>query len=425
MSIWVFFAVFLLLLILRGSVAFAMLFSSIIYMVMNGLSLTLVAQRMVAGANSFVLLAIPFFVLASNIMNSGGVTDRIFGFANKAVGHIRGGLGHANVLSSIIFAGMSGSAVADAAGLGKIEVKAMTDAGYDEDFSVAITGASSIIGPIIPPSIPAVLYGVAASVSIGKLFAAGLLPGILMGLCLSVMILIECRKKQYPRATWCGFRVLFQTLGKSFFSLLTPAIILGAILTGVVTPTEAAVLAILYAGVLAFCYKEMSIRDLKGILVESVNTTVPIMSILCAAQAFGWVMANEQVPQMILGLFSKYIHSPVVALIIVNIFLLLIGCFMEAGAAIIILVPVLVPIMAQFGVDPVHFGIIMILNLMIGLITPPVGVVLYVLQSISSISFPKIVKAIIPYLIALLIALLFVSFCPALVMFLPRLIYGA
>ncbi len=423
MNMVLFFIIFLVVMLLGGSVAFSMLLCSAIYMIVNDLPFMLMAQRMVAGANSFVLLAIPFFILASNIMNSGGVTDRIFGFANRAVGWISGGLGHANILASIVFAGMSGSAVADAAGLGKIEIKAMTDAGYDEKFAVAITGASSIIGSIIPPSIPCVLYGVAASVSIGKLFVAGVLPGILMGLCLAVMVVIEYVVHKYPREKRAGFRALFHSLGRSFLSLLTPVIILAGMFTGLVTPTEAAVLAILYSLFLAFFYRQMSWKEFKKVLEVSINTTIPIMSILCAAQAFGWIMANEQIPQLVLGLFTELIHSRVVALLVVNVFLLFVGCFMESGAATIILVPVLLPVMQAFNVDPVHFGIIMVLNLMIGLITPPVGLVLYVLQGISTLKFKEIVSSICPYLVALMVSLMLVTFIPGLCTFLPELLF--
>lgn len=423
MSIGMFFAVFLVILLLNGSVAFSMMFCSAIYMISKDLSLMLMAQRLVAGANSFVLLAIPFFILASNIMNSGGVTDRIFDFANKSVGHIPGGLGHANILASVIFAGMSGSAVADAAGLGKIEIKAMTDAGYDEGFAAAITGASSIIGPIIPPSIPCVLYGVAASVSIGKLFIGGAIPGAVMALCLALLVYLESKRYHYPKETWAGFRVLLNSLKKSFLSLLTPLIILVGTFTGIVTPTESAVIAILYSLILAIAYKQMTLKQFKQALIDTVNTTIPTMAILCAAQSFGWVMANEQIPQKVLFVFASLIHSKFIAILLVNIFLLLIGCFMEAGAAIIILVPVLLPLMTSFGVSPVHFGIIMVLNLMIGLITPPVGIVLYILQSITTLEFKDIVRRIMPYLIALIVALLIVSYVPATVEFLPSIIY--
>lgn len=424
MNMGLFFIIFLAVLLLNGSVAFSMLFCSGIYFLVEGLSFMLVAQRLVAGANQFVLLAIPFFILASNIMNYGGVTDRIFNFANKAVGHIPGGLGHANILASVIFAGMSGSAVADCAGLGKIEIKAMKDAGYDEGFAAAITGASSIIGPIIPPSIPCVLYGVAASVSIGQLFLGGAIPGVIMAVCLAVMVTIEALRNGYPREKWEGFRVLFKTLGRSFLSLLTPVIILFGTFTGFVTPTESAVIAILYSLALAFIYKQMTIRQFKEVLIETVRTTIPTMSILCAAQVFGWIMANEQIPQLVLTFFETFIHSKWAALIVVNIFLLIVGCFMEAGAALIILVPVLLPIMTSFGVDPVHFGIIMVLNLMIGLITPPVGICLYILQSITSLTFATIVKRIFPYLMALIISLFIVSFVPATVTWLPNLVFG-
>lgn len=424
MNMGLFFIIFLIVLLLKGSVAFSMMFCSVLYLIANDLSLALVAQNLVAGANSFVLLAIPFFILASNIMNQGGVTDRIFGFANKAVGYIPGGLGHGNILSSVIFAGMSGSAVADAAGLGKIEIKAMTDAGYDKGFSAAITGASAIIGPIIPPSIPMVLYGVAASVSIGKLFAGGAIPGVIMAVCLGLMVFVECVTKHYPREKWCGFRELFRSLGRSGLSLLTPVIILVGTLSGAVTPSEAAILAIIYSLFLAFIYKQMTVKQFMQVLVESVRTTVPIMCILCSAKIFGWVLANEQIPQKVLELFVTFIHSKVAALVLVNVLLLLVGCFMESGAATIILVPVLLPIMESFGVSPVHFGVIMVLNLMIGLITPPVGLILYILQSITSLSFKEITVRITPYLIALLIALGITTFVEPVVMWLPNLLFG-
>jgi tripartite ATP-independent transporter DctM subunit len=424
MNMWIFFALFIAILMLKGSVAFAMLFCSAAYMVSEGLSLELAAQRLVAGANSFVLLAIPFFILAGNIMNTGGITEKIFGFANKAVGFIPGGLGHANVLASVIFAGMSGSAVADAAGLGQIEIKAMKDSGYEESFAVAITGASAIIGPIIPPSIPMVIYGVAASVSIGQLFIAGIVPGILMAICLSIMIFIECLIKKYPREKWSGFQALFKSFWEAFLSILTPVIILGSMFSGIVTPTEAAVVAVIYSFALAFGYKRLTLKEAKNILIKTVNTTVPIMAILCAAQAFGWVMAKEQIPQMLLKVFDTYIHSPAMALLVINILLLAVGCFMEAGAAIIILVPVLLPIITNLGIDPVHFGVVMVLNLMIGLLTPPVGIVLYVLQGVSGIKFKDIVLATRPYLIALVMSLIIVTYVPDLVLYLPRIFFN-
>ena len=423
MNMGLFFALFLFVLLLGGSVAFAMVSCSAIYMIVNGLPFMLMGQRLVAGANSFVLLAIPFFILASNIMNSGGVTDRIFNFANRAVGWVPGGLGHANIVASVIFAGMSGSAVADAAGLGKIEIKAMSDSGYDLKFASAITGASAIIGPIIPPSIPCVLFGVAASQSIGKLFVAGAIPGVLMAVCLGIMVFIECVIHKYPREKWAGWKALWLSLRDSLLSLFTPVIILVGMFTGVVTPTEAAVVAILYSLILAFVYKQMSWKRFKDVLVESIETAVPIMAILCAAQAFGWIMANEQVPQTILAFFTAHIHSKTMALIIVNLLLLIVGCFMEAGPAIIILVPVLLPIMTSFGVDPIHFGIIMVLNLMIGLITPPVGVILYVLQGITGLKFKEVVSSILPYLGALLVSLMLVTFIPELCTFLPNLLF--
>lgn len=260
--------------------------------------------------------------------------------------------------------------------------------------------------------------------SVGKLFAAGFIPGVIMALCIGVMIVIECRDKPYLRSKRASVREVFTTLGSSGLSLLTPIVILGGIVSGIVTPTEAAVVAILYSLVLAICYKTMSMRGLLEAINDTVEQTIPILVILAAAQAFGWVLANEQVPRILLSFFSAHIGSRFIALLIINIFLLIIGCFMEAGSALIILVPVLLPIAMQFNVDPVHFGVIMVLNLMIGLITPPVGIILYILKNMTHLTFGQIVKNIMPYLCALLIGLLIVTYCDWLVMLLPRILFG-
>jgi tripartite ATP-independent transporter DctM subunit len=375
--------------------------------------------------DSFPLMAVPFFILAGSIMNSGGITERLFSFANKLVGHITGGLGHANILASIIFSGMSGTAIADAGGLGAIELKAMKDAGYDEDFSLAVTGASSIIGPIIPPSVPAVVFGVIAGVSIGRLFIAGVLPGLFMGLVMAGLVYHQSKKRNYPKERKATFREILSATKSSFFPLLTPVVIIGGILIGVFTPTEAAIIAVIYSLILAFVYRSITIKDLPRFLRETANTTVGVMLIVAAASLFGWILASEQIPQKLSQFFLANFPNKYMALLVINIFLLIAGTFMETIAALTILTPVLMPVVMGLGIDPVHFGIIMILNLMIGLLTPPVGMVLYVLAGVSKVPFEKISKAVTPYLIILAVTLLIITYVPQISLFLPDLLFGA
>jgi tripartite ATP-independent transporter DctM subunit len=417
------FGSFIVLLIIGVPVGFSLFASSVMYIAANGLPFEMAAQRLVAGPDSFPLLAIAFFVLAGNIMNSAGITRRIFDFADCIVGHFTGGLGHANILASIIFSGMSGSAVADAGGLGQIEMEAMKKAGYDDDFSLAITGASSIIGPIIPPSIPAVIFGVISGVSVGKLFAGGIIPGLLMGLSLSVMVYFYCKKRGYERRKRASLRELLTTFQKAFFPLLTPLIIIGGIVFGFFTPTEAAIIAVFYAVLLGLIYKAIKLQDLPRFLRETLITTIGILFIISSANMFGWLLTISQVPQNLAVSFMSVISNKYVALIVLNLFLLLVGMFLETSAAQIILVPILVPMVIKLGIDPVHFGILMILNLMIGLMTPPVGLVLYVLASIAKVPVMKIAKLIMPYILVLFVVLLVVTFVPNLVMFLPNLLF--
>jgi tripartite ATP-independent transporter DctM subunit len=382
-------------------------------------------SNLTAGADSFTLLAVPGFILAGNIMNATQLTDKIFNFASKLVGHITGGLAHANVLASIIFAGMSGAAIADAGGLGAIELKAMKDAGYDEDFSLAVTGASSIVGPIIPPSIPAVVFGVAGSVSIGRLFAAGFIPGLIMGLSMMAAIYIICKKKGMKRSKRATLKEIGISVKEGFFALLTPIIIIGGIVGGYFSATEASMIAVAYALILGFAYRTVKLKDLPGIFIEAAETTTSVMFIVCSATIFGWIIAFEQFPQMVASFFLANISSKIMLLLIVNLMLFLIGMFMDSTPAIIILTPVLLPVVQAYGVSPVHFGIIMILNLMIGLCTPPVGMVLYVLSKVSKVPFERIAKAIMPFIIISFILLLIFTFVPAIVTWLPEIMYGS
>jgi len=356
-------------------------------------------------------------------MNSGGITRRIFDFANKAVGHITGGLGHANILASVIFSGMSGTAIADAGGLGAIELKAMKEAGYDEDFSLAITGASSIIGPIIPPSVPAVVFGVIAGVSIGKLFIAGIIPGIIMAFAMGIFVYVESKRKNYPKTKKATSTELAIAVKESFFTLMTPVIILGGIIGGVFTPTEAAMIAVIYSLILSFAYKEIGIKDIPRLLLETINSTVSVMLIVSCASLFAWILASAQVPQMLASFFLDTLPNKYVALLVINLLLFVAGTFMETISAITILTPVLMPVVVNFGIDPVHFGIVMILNLMIGLLTPPVGMVLYVLAGVSKVPFERISRVIWPYIVVLSIVLLVITYVPDIVLFLPNLLF--
>jgi len=418
------FGLFFLLLFAGVPIGFCLFGSSIVYMLVHELPIEMAASKLVIGPDSFPLLAIAFFVLAGAIMNTGGITKRLFSFAEKLVGHFTGGLGHANILASIIFSGMSGSAAADVGGLGAIELQAMKDAGYDEDFSLAVTGGSSIIGPIIPPSIPAVVFGVASGVSVGRLFIGGVIPGLMMALAMSVLVYFQCKKRGYSKLKRATLSEIVVSFRSSFFALLTPVIIMGGILGGIFTPTEAAIIAVFYALILAFAYKSITLRDIPRFLLEALQTTIGILFIIASASLFAWVLTISQFPQHFATGFMSVISNKYVALLLLNVFLLIVGCFMETTPAQMILVPILLPMFMKLGVDPVHFGIIMILNLMIGLMTPPMGLVLFVLSSVSKVSIERLSKVIIPYILAIGAVLLLITFVPQFVLFLPDLIYG-
>ncbi|RAI02078.1 ABC transporter permease [Acuticoccus sediminis] len=385
-------------------------------------------QRLYVGTTSFPLLAIPFFIVAGNLMNTGGITERIFAAAQLFVGRIRGGLAHVNVLASVIFSGMSGSAVADAAGLGIIEVKAMREAGYSGRFAATITAVSSTIGPIMPPSIPLVIYGSLANVSIGALFLAGVMPGALMALALMIVISVVARVRKLPvmegrPAGSEARRVFFGALP----AMLTPVLIIGGILGGLATPTEAAVLATAYALFLGTCvYRELRWRDIPDILWLSGRQTVQVMFIIAAAAPFGWVLIQQQIPNAVIEAMFSLTSEPWAILLLVNAILLILGMFIEGVAIIIIAFPILLPVMLQIGVDPVHFGIIMVLNLMIGLVTPPVGMCLFAVSSVSNVPISDMVREMWPYMLALLAVLLLVTFVPETVLWLPHALgYGS
>ena len=424
MALTILFVVLGVLLVIGVPVAVSLGVASLAYILIAGLPEVVLIHNMINGIDSFPLLAIPFFILAGHLMNTAGITTKIFAFARALVGWMHGGLGHVNVGASVIFAGMSGAAVADAGGLGNVEIKAMRDAGYDTDFSVGVTAASSTIGPIIPPSLPLVIFGVMASASIGELFAAGLVPGLLMALSLMVMVAIYSRRRSYPRDAAFDLCRLWVTLKSAFFPLLTPVIVVGGIVTGAFTPTEAAVAAVAYALFLGLAvYRSLNWRHLIRVSLDTIETSAAILMIVAAATIFAWILTANQVATLLGDSLLVLTENRIILLLIIMAIVLLIGMFMETIAAITILVPVLMPIAAKVGIDPVHLGIIVILNLMIGLLTPPVGMVLYVLSDVAGVRFERCVRATMPFLVPLVIVLLAITFFPQLALWLPTAIY--
>ncbi len=424
MSILIMILLLLVLMVIGVPVALALALSSLAFVITNGMPPIIVLANMVNGINSFPLIAVPFFILAGNLMNSAGITTRIFAFARASVGWMHGGLGHVNVGASVIFAGMSGAAVADAGGLGNIEIKAMRDAGYDTDFAVGITAASSTIGPIIPPSLPLVIYGVIADTSIGQLFTAGIVPGLMMAISLMIMVAFYAKRRHYPRDQEFSVRRFGTTFVGAFLPLMTPVIIIGGIMFGFFTPTEAAIAAVVYSLILGLVvYRTLDWKKLMRVSMDTVETTAAVMLIVAASSVFAWILTANQVAVTFSGLMLSITQNHVALMLIITVIVLIIGCFMETIAAITILTPVLLPVAVSLGIDPVHFGIIMILNLMIGLLTPPIGMVLYVLSKVAGVPFERCVAATAPFLIPLVVVLLLLTFIPELTLWLPTLLY--
>ena len=418
--------VMLVLLALGVPIAFCIALASVVAILIIGPSAPwiIVPNSMLNGMDSFPLMAVPFFVLAGDLMNRGGITIRLINFANLLVGHIRGGLAQANVVASMLFAGITGSALADTAAIGRILIPAMEKEGYDRPFAAAVTASSSIIGPIIPPSITMVIFGVTAGVSIGGLFLAGVVPGVLIGVGLMVMAYITARRRAYPvRMVPVTRRLVWTTTRDALIALLMPLIILGGIFGGVMTPTESAAVAVLYAVVVGvFVLRELTARDLAIALLRSGMTTASIMFIVGAARIFADLLGAEQIPEQLAAYALSLTDERWLILLIINVFLLLVGAVMDTSAAIIILVPVLVPVAASVGVDPLTFGIIMCINLIIGLATPPLGVCLFVAADIAKISVERLVLAIWPFLLLEIAVLLLITYVPGLATALPRLV---
>ena len=447
-------------------VAMAMAAASLIYLLFVPSSPPFVViHRMVSGIDSFPLLAVPFFILAGNLMNTAGITHRIYSYALALVGWLKGGLGHVNVVGSVVFAGMSGTAIADAAGLGTIEVKAMTDHGYDPEFAVGVTAASATLGPIIPPSLPFVIYGMMANVSVGALFLAGIFPGVVMALLMMLTVAYFAHKNgwggdvtldwpkllkalletlvviAWPLVIWLlvtevgthaqltvlvGLVLLF-VADKVFnfqavLPIMTPVLLIGGMTTGVFTPTEGAIAACVWALILGFLwYRTLNFKLFVKICLDTVETTATVLFIVAAASIFGWMLTatgvTAAIGQWVLGVTDQ----PWQFLLLANLLMLFVGCFLEPTAAITILVPILVPICQQLGIDLVHFGLIMVLNLMIGLLHPPMGMVLFVLARVANLSVERTTMAILPWLVPLLGSLILITYVPSIALWLPRL----
>jgi tripartite ATP-independent transporter DctM subunit len=396
--------------------------SSLIYThFIAGIPDFVILHRMAGGIDSFPLLAVPFFILAGNLMNSAGITNRIYDFAVALAGWMRGGLAHVNIIGSVIFAGMSGTAIADAAGLGTIEIKAMKDHGYSTEFSVGVTAASATLGPIIPPSLPFVIYGMMANVSIGALFLGGVIPGAVMTIFMMLYVTYCAHRDGIPRDARFRIKVLALSLIAALPALMTPAIILGGMTFGWFTPTEAAIAACAWALILGvFLYRSLSLKQFYKVSLDTIETTAGVLLIVAAASLFGWVLTTTRVAEDAAAALLSFTDNRYVILLLINVLLLVIGCFLEPIASISILVPVLMPVITKVGIDPVHFGVMMTLNLMIGLLHPPLGMVLFVLARISKLSIERTTMAILPWLVPLLMSLVAITLIPDLTLWLPR-----
>ncbi len=416
----VFIIAFIILLVIGVPISISIGASAVLGCIALDYPLVVIGQKMVSGVDSFLLIAVPLFILAGNLMNAGKITEKIFDTAKELVGWIPGGLAHANVVASIIFAGMSGSAVADAGGLGAIEMEAMKTNGYDEDFSGAVTAASSVIGPIFPPSIPLIIYGSVASVSVDKLFMGGVVPGVLMGVLLMIMIFGFAIVRKYERHPF-HFMLLIKQFLYSIPALITPVIILCGFVVGWFTPTEASSIAVIYSLLIAlFLYRTLDWKSFKKCLKDSAISSANTLFIIGTSTLFTYVMAMEgisgQMADFILGVSS----NPNVVLLVINILLLILGMVMEPGAILTLMLPVLLPIAKGLGLDLVHFGVMIVLNLMIGQVTPPFGVCLFVISDVNKLKLERLYKSILPFLIPLILTLLLVTYFPAVVTALPN-----
>ncbi len=426
MMAYILFGSFIVLILLRVPISIGIGGAALITFLSSDFSdfLQIIPQQMLEGVDKASLTAVPFFIMAGNLMNVTGVTERIFNFANSLVGHFKAGLAQVNILSSMIFAGISGAAVADCAGLGAIEIKAMKERGYKADFAAALTVASSVIGPLIPPSIGLVLYAFLAQQSIERMFLAGFLPGVLVGLSLMIYVRLIATFQKFPQQPRASFRAVVDTGKHGFLALMAPAIILGSIMFGFVTATEAGVLACIYCILLGVWYRELTWKRFYSALTDSAMMTAVIMIIIAFSIAMGWLLAIDQTPQKLAATIFAFTDSKDVFLSLLVAFIILVGCFVEGVPAKLILVPTLLPIIDTYGIDRVHFGIIMQLGLLMGIATPPMGIGLYIVSEVGRVRFENVTWAVLPMLIPLLVVLLMLTYVPEISTFLPDLILG-
>ena len=426
MGISVLFTTFILCLIIGVPVAICLGISSVTYLFFFAdMPLVVFPQKIFAGVDSFVLLCIPGFIMAGSLMNGGGITDRIIRFASAGVGWIRGGLGLTNVAGSMLFAGISGTAVAEAASIGAVMIPGMKKEGYPVEFAAALTAAASTVGPIIPPSVPMIIVGALSGVSVGRMFMAGAIPGILLGLGMMIVCYILAVKNNYPRQPWRGWKELWDSFRGAFWALMLTALIVGGMLSGTVTPTETAILACVYAFIVGvFIYKGITLRDVPKIMIDSAITSAALLALVGIANVFGWVLAAEEIPQTVAKAMLSVTQDRNMIILLINILLLIVGMFMETIAALIILFPTLLTVATGVGIDPVHFATFAVLNLMVGLTTPPVGVCLFVCANIAKQPLWPVIKAVFPFLAGNIIVLLLVSYIPQLSLWLPNLLFG-
>jgi len=406
-------------------ISFVLILTSILmFAALGNLKMMAIPQNMVGGVDSFILMAVPLFILAGKVMNSGKVTDRIFNFASTLVGHIKGGLGHVNILGSLIFAGISGSAVADAAGLGEVEIRAMQARGYDDRFTAAITASSSVIGPIFPPSVPMVIYGGLTGVSVARLFMGGAIPGIVMAAFLMIATYLVAVRRGFPSEPRATLRGVAHSFRSAFFAILSPVIVLGAIVTGITTPTEAAVVAVVYSLTLGFFYRTLRLRDLPRLFVETGIETGVLMLIVAAVAIFSWILTYQMLPQALMDFIFAYTKSPVVVITLLVILLLILGCFMNPTPGLVVSVPFVLPLAEELRIDLVHLGVLMVLVLAIGLLTPPVGLCVFIVARIARVDCSIVFRECTPYIIALVLVSLLVAYVPQVVLFIPNLLLG-
>ena len=418
---------FLFLLATGLPIAVSMGIPSALYLMMSNIPPSQLIQRMVTSLNSFPMLAVPLFILAAGMMNSSGITERLFEFAKLLVGRLKGGLAQVNIVASLIFSGISGAALADVGGLGNIEIEAMDKQNYPRTHSAAITAASAVIGPIFPPSIPLIIYGAAAETSSMRLLIAGILPALVIAMALMVQVGFFARKFNYPRGVErkFSFAEIMTITKRGLPSMLMPVIMMGGMLSGWFSPTEVAAIAVAYAIVLSLAYKELTLATFIKTCIETLRSTASVLFIVASAAIFAWVLTVEQMPQQVSALMLSISDNPVILLMLANVVLLVAGMFLESTAAIMILTPILLPPLVAAGVDPVHFGLVMVFNLMIGMITPPVGMSVYMLSPIVGLPVGKVFKAVLPYLASLLVALVVLTYVPQISLWLPNLVFAS